>query len=341
MTEKQRLLNLLDQKESDRPACICPGGMMNMITANLMERSGVYLPAAHRDGEQMAKLARSVAEENCFENVGVPFCMTVEAEALGAEVELGSEIIEPRVTSYAIQSAAEWQNLNTFDVLSGRAEVTLSAISRLKESCPNLPVVGNITGPISVAASLMEPMTFYRELRKKNVEAHAYLDFVTEQLCHFAAAQVEAGADVIAISDPSGTGEILGPKYFAEFAVPCLNRILETAKSRGARTIVHICGQMAAVYEQVKLLNSDALSFDSIVPMQVARKNLPNRVLMGNVSTYTLEFGDEEKIAKLAEISVKNGADILAPACGLGMKTPLKNEQAMLCWLKEAYHADH
>ena len=341
LTEKERLLRLLKGEKTDRPACICPGGMMNMVTSELMQQTAVYLPQAHRDAGCMAKLAAAVYEQGCFENIGVPFCMTVEAEALGAKVDLGSNIVEPRVTDYVLKSVVEMDQLKKLDFSSGRVRVVLDAIRKLKEKNSTAPIIGNITGPISTASSLMEPMAFYRELRKKKEEAHAYLDFVTEQLIAFALEQVKAGADVIAVSDPSGTGEILGPKYFEEYALPCLNRIVDAVKNSGAGTIVHICGQMKAVYEQINMVRSDALSFDSIVSLQEARMNLPGRVLMGNVSTYALEFGEPDKIEKLSETSVKNGADILAPACGLGMKTPLRNEQAMLRWLKEAYHADH
>ena len=51
------------------------------------------------------------------------------------------------------------------------------------------------------------------------------MEFITDQLTAFGRAQIAAGADVIAISDPSGTGEILGPKYFEEFAVTYINRL--------------------------------------------------------------------------------------------------------------------
>ncbi len=341
LTEKERLLHIMDRQSVDRPACICPGGMMNMVTAALAEQAQVSLPEAHKDASAMAELAKSVYREGCFENVGVPFCMTVEAEALGAAVDLGSSTIEPRVTSYILNSVSDWEKLHPIDLDKGRCSVVLQALRQLKEEQILVPIIGNITGPISTAASLMEPTVFYRELRKKNAVAHDYLDFVTKQLCTFALGQLKAGVDVIAISDPSGTGEILGPRYFGEFAVPALNRIVDTVHGAGARCIIHICGQMNPVYEQVKELRADVLSFDSIVSMQEAKANLPDRVLMGNVSTYALEFGTAEKIAKLAEISVKNGAAILAPACGLGMKTSLENEQAMLRWLKEDYHADH
>ena len=341
LTAKERFVRIIDGNSVDRPACICPGGMMNMVTAELTQVAQVSLPQAHSDAASMAKLAYAVYEQGCFENAGVPFCMTVEAEGMGAAVDLGSDIIEPRVTGYVLQSVTEWEQLKQFDLQQGRAKVVLDAIKLLKEQCADIPLIGNITGPVSVATSLMEPMVFYRELRKKNAEAHAYMDFVTEQLCAFAAAQVEAGADVIAISDPSGTGEILGPKYFEEFAVPALNRIVDAVQAAGAKTIIHICGQMTPVYTQMRQLNSSVLSFDSIVSLKEAKEQLPKHLIMGNVSTYALEFGDPQKIAQLTQVALKNGADLVAPACGLGMKTPLKNERAMLQWLKENQHGDY
>lgn len=339
MTEKERLLRILNQEASDRPACICPGGMMNMVTAALMQDCGVFLPEAHSHAESMAKLAKAVYEQGCFENVGVPFCMTVEAEAMGAPVDLGSQVIEPRVKSYVLQSVSQWEQLSPLNLRRGRVKVVLDAISLLKDSCPAVPVIGNLTGPISTAASLMEPMTFYRELRKKKEEAHQFLDFVTDQLLCFGLAQIEAGADVIAISDPSGTGELLGPKYFEDFALPCLNRLVTAFRDRGVGTIVHICGQMKAVYQQIRQLNSHALSFDALVSLKEAGENLNGRVLMGNVSTYALEFAEPAAIKKLARTCLNSGVHILSPACGLGMKTPLENERALLAAVREVYDA--
>lgn len=335
MTPKERLEKIMNGEQADRPACICPGGMMNMVTAELMEKAEVYFPAAHTDAERMAKLAKAVYENGCFENMGVPFCMTVEAEAMGAPVDFGSNVFEPRVKGYIMESVSEYTKLPLVDGTSGRMGVVLDAIRILKKEQNGAPIIGNLTGPISTASSLMEPMVFYRELRKKNADAHSFLQHVTEQLIHFGKAQIEAGADVIAISDPSGTGEILGPKYFEEFAVTYLNRLVDALRAEGVGTIVHICGHMNPVYEQAAKIRSHVLSFDSVVPMREAREHLPGRVLMGNVSTYALEFGDPEKIAALAENCLKNGSDILAPACGLGMRSPLVNIQTMLKVLKK------
>lgn len=335
LTAKERLHQILDGKKVDRAACICPGGMMNMVTAELMEKVQVCMPEAHTDARKMADLAKAVYEEGCFENMGVPFCMTVEAEEMGAEVDMGSMIYEPHVTKYNLNKVSDFRNLEEVDVTKGRVAVVIEAIRILKEETSDVPIVGNLTGPISTATSIIEPVDFYKALRKNPEEAHAYMEFVTQQLIIIGKAMVEAGADIIAISDPSGTGEIMGPRHFTNFTVTYLNKLIEGVKEDGVGVIVHICGQMNGVYNEINLVEADALSFDSVVSMKEAREHLPNRVLMGNVSTYALEFGEPEKIKSLTKNCMKNGSDIISPACGLGMKSPLINVKAMLECVKE------
>lgn len=260
--------------------------------------------------------------------------MTVEAEAMGAEVTMGTKNFEPHVTAYAADSVKDWKKLSRADMNQGRAKVVLDAIRILKEKNLDVPIIGNLVGPISTASSVVDPVPFYKELRKCRTEAHEFMTFVTEQLIEFANAMIEAGADVIAISDPSGTGEILGPKFFEEYAVKYLNMLLDGIEDKHAGTIVHICGQMRSVYEQINKVHANALSFDAVVPMKEARANLGDRVLMGNVSTFALEFGNEERIEKLTKFCVRGGSNIISPACGLGTRSPIVNIQAILKTLK-------
>jgi len=337
ITVKKRLINTLSGDVVDRPPCICPGGMMNMVIEDIVKRSGRKFVDVHHDAVAMADVASQVYDSACFENYGVPFCMTIEAEAFGAEVVFGSDTVEPHVSGYCIDSVSQWQELPKVNHNQGRSAVVLEAIKILKSKNENVPIIGNITGPISTASSVMEPVDFYKELRKKKSDAHAYMDVITNSLVDFALLQIEAGADIIAISDPSGTGEILGPKFFDEFAVPYLNRIVEAAAEKGVPAIVHICGQMKNVYAQVNKINSAALSFDAIVNMIESKKQLPNRCLMGNLSTYAIEFATPEKISELTKQCLKQKVDIVAPACGLGMKSPLSNVQSILKTVKEGF----
>lgn len=329
---KTRLQRALDHLPVDRPPCICPGGMMNMITRELMDIAGVCWPEAHTDAHMMANLAAAAYEYGCFENCGVPFCMTVEAEAMGGAVNLGSLTVEPHINDFALQSVSEWRSLPSLDFSAGRLKVVLDAIALLKDRQADVPVIGNITGPMSLAGSLVDPVTLYKELRRKPEESEAFFQFIAAQLSLFARKQIAAGADCIAVSDPSGTGEILGPKLFAKYVVPALNTICRDCRKQFPHVgvIVHICGKMHKVFEPLSEIECKALSFDAVVSLRRARSMLPGAVLMGNVSTFAIENGTPQKVAALTRHCVKSGADIVAPACGMGNASPLSNVRAML-----------
>ncbi|MBA2861845.1 methylcobamide:CoM methyltransferase MtbA [Methanococcus maripaludis] len=328
---KERLSKALKGEEVDRIPCICPGGMMNMITKDIMDITGVYWPEAHTDAEKMVKLTVGMYENGGFENYGVPFCMTVEAESMGAGVKMGTDITEPRVTNYPIDSVTEYEKLNHINIDEGRGKTVLEAIELLKDKKSEVPIIANLTGPVSTASSLMEPVTYYKELRRKPDAAKEFMDFVTENLIEFGKAQLNAGADVLAISDPSGTGEILGPKMFKEFAIPYLNKIIEETKDLAETgTIIHICGRLKSVYEEINSLKSDAISFDSITDVGQVVENVSRKAIMGNVSTFTLENGTPESIERMSRACIKYGVDILSPACGIGVRTKLENIQAMV-----------
>jgi len=77
-----------------------------------------------------------------------------------------------------------------------------------------------------------------------------------------------------------------------------------------------------------------ALSFDSIVNMRAARGQV-NSALMGNVNTQLLHTGTEEKIRSITANCIDSGVDIVAPACGLSMATPVHNLRAMTDWVRK------
>lgn len=319
-----------------RTPCICPGGMMNMLTAEMMERCGAAWPMAHGDAAVMARLAAFPYENDLFDNIGVPFCMTVEAEAMGARVDLGDLYTEPRVTEYAVSSVENLSDLTALDVTCGRVKVVLDAIRILAEQHPGAALIGNLTGPISTASSVADANFFYRELRKKKEAAHALVDFVTDQLVAFGKAQIAAGAAYIAVSDPSGTGEILGPKLFEEYALPALNRICRELRPLCRGVIIHICGQLHAIYPQLRRLESDAISVDAVVNVRELRENVPGKAIMGNVSTFALANGRESAIRGLCRSCLAGGVDILAPACGLGTTSRVESIALMMQCAREA-----
>lgn len=321
MTEKERLIEVLEGRQVDRPPVICPGGMMNAAVTEVVEG----IAANHNaDVDAMVEAAIKVREITGFENYGVPFCMTIESEPFDVEVDLGSKLVEPRITEY---NEKILDHLDEIQVKhSKRALVVLEAIARLKNE--EIPVIGNITGPMSVVTSVIEPTDYYKMMRKDRIRAKKFLEIVTDYLIHFSMEMIDRGADLIAMSDPSATGEILGKKNFEEFMIPVYRRISEAVHGRGKKIIIHICGKSRAILESLNESGADSLSFDSVVGINQAREVL--RVpIMGNVSTQLLDQGEEGNIRVHTEGVIKNGTSIVSPACGLAMSTPLRNLQAM------------
>jgi MtaA/CmuA family methyltransferase len=330
MTEKERLLRTLAGEAVDRAPVICPGGMMTMASREVMVKTGCRWPEVHRDADKMATLSLAMHDEAGIENLGIPFCMTVEAEAFGGEVEDGDEVTEPNIVSYPLRSVADWRNLKPLDPeKDGRLPAILACTKGLANERTEEPVIGNLVGPLSLATSLIDAMILFKAIVKESQESHALLSFLTDSIICYGEALAANGADVIVIADPSATGEILGPKMFKEFALPYLNRITERMHGLGKPVIVHICGNVRTIYEPLNSLSAECVSVDSVVGIKEAKSALPGKLIMGNVSTILLQNGPEESITKVCEAILKNGVDILAPACGISALTPVKRLRAM------------
>lgn len=334
MKPKERLLNALQGAMVDRPPLICPGGMMNPVVEELMRQYEAPWPEAHTDAQLMARLARAIVDEGLFDNCGVPFCMTVEAEAMGATIDLGHRLAEPHVVAYPMSSLDDWDRLRPIDLTAGRPSVVLHALQLLKND--TVPVIGNVPGPVSIATSLIDPTVFYIGLKKSPDKCHRLLTFVAKEAGRFARAQVESGADLITIADPSGTAEILGPKYFATFMVPYLNQMIDTiTKDHDLPVILHICGNMQKVFDHLPEIRASVFSFDAMVSLEEARRHLSVPV-MGNISTYAIEHGTPDRLRRMAHNRKAHGIDIVAPACGLGLASPLKNIRSLREGLEDA-----
>ncbi len=336
LSPKERLFRVLNKKSTDRPPVICPGGMMNAAIVEIMNDTGHILPEAHHDDRLMSELSSDVHEQTGFENFGIPFCMTVEAEVLGSSINFGSLACEPKIEKEVFPSVSSIRFEKTDKLLkSGRIGTIVQAGYRLSQKFPDVPVIGNLTGPISTAASIVDPMTFLKELRKDRENSHRVLEYVSDFLIAYARLLIDNGASLISIGDPTATGEILGPKMFEEYAVKYLNRILDGIHGLNAPVIVHICGNMNTVWNQIPAIKSDAISTDALVNLKHLKESFPSLTTMGNLSTYLLEFGTPDKVALQTQKLLADGIDIISPACGLSTSSSLENIQVLSKTVKE------
>jgi uroporphyrinogen-III decarboxylase len=155
ISPRERLIRVLRKENVDRPPVVCPGGMMNAAVVVVMKQTGHVLPEAHHDYGLMSELSKDVHNYTGFENFGIPFCMTVEAEVLGSEINFGTLACEPKIQKEVFPSAARVEYKDIRGILKqGWIGTIVQAGYRLSKELPEIPVIGNLTGPISTSASL-------------------------------------------------------------------------------------------------------------------------------------------------------------------------------------------
>jgi MtaA/CmuA family methyltransferase len=304
--------------------------MMNMAVTEIMEAGKCSWPDAHIDPNTMARLTLAAHRFAGIENVGVPFCMTVEAEGMGAGIDIGTVENEPSVARYPMERIMDIDSLSQLDPNTGRAGVCVEAVQILHLEVPDVPIFANLSGPVSLATSLLEPLTFYRALINKKEAAHKLMKLVVRNLKNFGGALIEAGADLVCIADPSASGELIGNKAFSEFALPYINELVNHFRNKfKVLSIVHICGKVQSLGTSISAIAADCISVDSVVSIAKLKELAPSKIAMGNVSTYVMTKGHPDSVLKNGRRCIRIGADVLAPACGMSTRTPLENVRSL------------
>ena len=331
LSRRERFFRALGRQKVDRAPVICTGGSMTATPAEVVAQSGFSLPKAHADPVSMAGLALAAARITGFESVGVPLCVTVEAEAFGAEIDLGDANTKSRIVQEPYASVLTAAVPPVEELLQrGRVQVTVEATRLLALTAGDLPIIANLIGPVSVAASIVDPLAFLRELRSKPEETAGLAARATDFLIAWSRQLIAAGADAITIHEDTTTPALVGPKTFETAVFPHLKRLIAAIKEEGACALLHMCGALGKSAAAVSRLDLDAYIPDASLSPAEVRQSLPGVAVVGNISTFLLHQGEPDPVAKLAARLVRaGGVDVLSPTCGMSSATPLENILAM------------
>jgi [methyl-Co(III) methanol-specific corrinoid protein]:coenzyme M methyltransferase len=329
MTPKERLFNALNDRPIDRIPTFC-SGCSQTVTLESMEAIGVYWPEAHRDAGKMAELSESTYNLTGLEVAGVPYCLTVEAEALGCNTDFGSRRDSiPQITGTPYTDFDEV--VVPEDLLTAkRVPVILEAISILKERVGDtLPLVAGITGPFTLAGHLsgIEPML--KGLIRKPEKYMGFIQLAAEIGSVYGRALMEAGADVVSIADPSASSDIISPRMFRGIVKPAIAEMVEAI---GGTSFLHICGNCTPILGDMAETGVDSISISDKVDARKARELVSgNAKITGNISTtVTLLLKGPKEVREECQAAIEAGVDILAPSCGIAPVTPNVNIRALV-----------
>jgi uroporphyrinogen-III decarboxylase len=160
------------------------------------------------------------------------------------------------------------------------------------------------------------------------------MDFTSEVAIVYAAAQIEAGADTIGMSDAAAS--MIGPRHYRDLVLPWQRRTLQTVRDAHPEVILrqHMCGNVDALIPQMATLPVDIYELDFPTNLAAARAGLgPDRVVLGNVSTITeMLTGTPESVRAACHICHETCGPyhIVGAGCELSPFTPPENLQAMV-----------
>ena len=290
----------------------------------VMEKTGIYWPAAHKNPQMMAELAlgmSSITKTNC---INIPFDMVIEAEALGCDIKWHDyRNSTPQVSSIAHKDADEIK-IDEKILTRGRFPVVLKSLEIIKEKNTNdsliLPLV---CGPFTVASHTFGVDYMFKLLIKDQSKFIKILNLFKELAIIYSLKLLEAGADYILMLSPNESG--IGGREFNEIFVPVYKNI---SKSLDRKIILHICGRINRIIDYLPYTEIPAFSFDypSTDLKTIINKLKGKMILIGGIPTITcLLEGTYKDVFSNSLKLIEEGVDVLAPSCCFVPETSIEN----------------
>ena len=166
------------------------------------------------------------------------------------------------------------------------------------------------------------------------------LDFATDLVIRFGIAQVEAGAHLPIVFEPSGSPAVVPPQFFRELVAPRLTRLFSALKQAGAAfNWLHIAGPTAAILPFYPGLGVDIANFDYEVDPLAAQKALPHTCLDGNLKSLAFVTGSPTEIGQqsrelLGLFGPRRGF-ILSSGCEIPPEAKPENVAAMVAAVRQ------
>lgn len=212
-----------------------------------------------------------------------------------------------------------------------RAKVTVECVHLLAQRLPESWVLGQVTGPLTIAAGLIGYERFLRLTLMDPAFVDAVLQACTRVAAQFAGLQMEAGATMLWVGEPMGA--VISPRLFSRLCVEALATVLAESP---AQNILHVCGDTTPHIDLLVATGARVLSLDTAVDLAaIAARVPPDVVVMGNIDPVRiLQQGTPETVGLATRELLDNKEDkdnfILSTGCSMPRATPLDNIRALV-----------
>ncbi len=220
----------------------------------------VDFPEAYKHWDSMVLITKELKKHDNIPFCQLPFCHTLEGEAMGGIINLGDEHIGPRANDYIVNSLEDLLELPSINYSQGRISEVLKACKHLRENGEN--VMLSISGPFTIMNVLIDPRYVFKTFKKNPDIMEKVLNKFKDELILFINHAQKAGVNLISYADSSGGMNILGPKFSEQvvemFTYPFLKQVEEIIKKDEIvvlcpKTTLALIGTQNAVFEDISL----------------------------------------------------------------------------------------
>jgi len=166
----------------------------------------------------------------------------LEAEAYGGVIRKPAGIGIPAITSAVFSSLDEALEIKPFDPAhAGRIPMMIAAAQRLKTDFRQADVRLPISGPFSIAASLLGLNQLMMDIATQPDKTRRFLEKLIPGQISFSQAVLDAGLDV-AFFESAAAPPLLSPTQFREIELPPLKHIIQEVAQVAGHAVPCIIG---------------------------------------------------------------------------------------------------
>lgn len=334
MTPKERWEAFCKGQEMDRVLTVPD---MGVTMAHFI---GVDTREYYHSAQRMAELEIALFKRLQHDSVGISTTLRGMAEAMGAKIEFPQNSISylERPIVEAVEQIERLKIANPYQ--DGKLPILLEAISLTQKALSKeVDVSAAMSGPISVAASVLGTKRLLKWMIKEPKALHQVMEVITESNNRYIDAVSELGVS-IGFADPLSSTMLISPKQFREFSKPYLRKNAERILQKtGQKPGIHICGKSRGIWEDVVELGISNFSIDNIEDLEEAKEKMGDKVMItGNVPPVDVVLnGNKEDIFESVKRCIQKGHNspkgfILSTGCQIPIHTPIEKVD----WFMEA-----
>ncbi|HXY54301.1 MAG TPA: uroporphyrinogen decarboxylase family protein [Nitrospirota bacterium] len=332
-TPREVIDRALNRETADRiPAALIGAGTWSA------REYGVSFKQMSTDSSLMARMITEMADrlksDIVYVGSGYP---NFPVAALGCAINY-RDVGTPDLEGTLVHAESDLTGLDLSRISSDPVLSTIrQAYGVVSKALGNYAVTLTAWGPFTLGARLVGEEAMMKALYKNPGLVKSVTEFAVSMLKLFYEPLLSPGLlDLILLGEPTASGDLISRKQFEQFVLPQLQDFISWAAGKGARTILHICGNTTDRLDLYPRTGVHCISLDHKTDMVRAKEILHGTICFaGNVDPVNVLLRGtvqdvEDACRNVIEKVGTRGGFILMPGCDIPPGVPYENIHAFM-----------